>query len=87
MKTIHAYALTPTDKVQGIKMRVGAKILCVQLMFGIPYIYAEINPVASFVTRFFLVYQNGEKLGEKKATYIGSYVIGSFTFHVYDTGR
>lgn len=90
--TIYKYPLAIEDEQQ-IEMPQGAKVLCVQMQNGTPYLWAEVNPEAPMTKNTFYVRGTGHQLGKVATasigcTYIGTFQMagGSLVFHVYRLG-
>lgn len=87
MLTIYKYELRVIDE-QSIAMPVGAKILCVQLQHGSPYLWALVD-ADSHVIEFRTIYTHGtgnpiDPVDCK--SYIGTYQLQTrgLVFHVFE---
>ena len=87
-QTIWKYQLLTTE-FQFIEMPVGARILCVQMQKGSPFIWATCCPDEKKVTkRKINTYGTGQTIedGDFLQQYIGTYQMagGSLVFHVFE---
>jgi len=73
MMTIYKYMLGPSTTT--IEMPKGAKILCVQVQYGSPCIWAQVESNAPMQERKFGIYGTGHQLPNEKMTYIGTFQI------------
>lgn len=74
-------------KKQVVVMPVLARILCVQLQYERPVIWAEVSndPNISKEERTVRIYQIGEPFDDVvRHVYIGTYQDGPYVFHVYE---
>jgi hypothetical protein len=85
MKTIWKYEL-PVDDACEIRMPEGATVLCVQVQFGRPHIWALVNSGHTLVPRQFRTVGTGHPLPEKLGVYVGTYQVsgGNLVFHVFE---
>lgn len=86
--SIHKYALTIDDEVI-IKMPRGAEILCVQVQFGLPYIWAKVDSLqheSLYRDRVFYVIGTGHSFPINVVKYVGTFQVedGRGVFHVYE---
>ena len=88
MKRVYKYLLAPN-----VMMPKGARILCVQVQNGVPYLWALV-PSTEFETgmvtierRVFWVFSTGQEIPDELAThYIGTFQQGDgrLVFHVFE---
>jgi hypothetical protein len=74
------------------EMPKGAEILCVQLQYGKPCIWAKVDPDAEPVTRIFQIHPTGQDMGSTDFKYVGTYQVldaseHSFVWHVFEVLR
>lgn len=87
MKTIYKYQLQTVDE-QSIPMPYGAEVLCVQVQFNNPVLYAIIDTEEKTkIYKSFIISGTGHELpslSDKK--YIGTYQLfnGNLVFHVFE---
>lgn len=73
METIYKYPLLTTG-VQNIQMPKGAEVLTLQTQFGVPTIWAKVNPVNRMEDFAVFTLGTGHPLVEGMATkYLGTY--------------
>lgn len=86
MKTIWKFPIQVTD-YQKIDMPARAKILCVQIQGGEPYLWAEVDSEEDYVTRLIHVYGTGHAMPQDTGRYIGTFQMmqGRLVFHAYET--
>jgi hypothetical protein len=92
MRTIYKYLLEPAD-IQTLELPRFAKLLCVQIQDGFPYLWAEVDTDQPTEHRYFRTYGTGhphvpedKDLPEEYAPkYLGTYQLRSkLVFHVYE---
>lgn len=85
MKSIYKYPIEVVDE-QEVSMPIGAKILCVQLQYGKPCLWVEVNlDEAVHEKRKVFVHGTGNRY-EEHQRYIGTFQLsnGNFVFHVFE---
>ena len=83
MTTIWKYQLRVTDR-QVVALPSGAKILSLQVQYGEPYLWAEVDPSQPLQGHVFLTFGTGHSLLEARLIeYIGTYQLSGFVWHVY----
>jgi len=70
----------------------GAEILCVQLQYGKPCIWAKVDPDAEPETRMFQIHPTGQDMGSGTFKYVGTYQIAGefsecYVWHVFEVLR
>lgn len=85
MQTVWKFELEIED-YQSIEMPKGAKLLTVEVQFGIPVLYALVNPDAEKVERAIRIAGTGHSIVENNIEYIGSFQMhgGAFVAHVFE---
>jgi hypothetical protein len=85
MHTIHKFQLVVTDR-QTIKMPAGAEILCIQVQYTTPCIWARVNTDCQPEQREFLIYGTGHEHTEETGRYIGTFQLhgGGLVFHLFE---
>ncbi len=83
-KTIWKYELQMKDQ-QTIEMPKGAELLSVQVQFGIPVLWALVNPDAELVSRRIGTHGTGHSI-QHGGRFIGTYQVcnGELVFHVFE---
>ena len=84
---IWKYELKTTD-VQEISMPVGAQLLCVQLQWCMPCLWALVDVNAPKEKREIRIYGTGNPLPLEPGWYVGTYqsLDGCLIWHVFDLG-
>jgi hypothetical protein len=84
MKKVFKYPTVVTDS-QLLDLPLGAQILCVQLQFGVPCIWALINDKEPMTSRTVFVRGTGQDMGPaaEDTTYIGTIQIYELVFHYF----
>lgn len=84
MKKIWKYSMAGPDCK--FTMPKGAEILTVQIQYGIPQIWALVNPDADLEVRHLVFYGTGHGCPDNPGKYIGTFQInaGSLIFHVFE---
>lgn len=84
MRTIYKYVLQVTD-LQNVEMPKGAQILCVQVQYGFPCIWALVDPDKPTETRSVITIGTGHNFNQEDYAYVGTYQLqeGKLVFHVY----
>jgi|SRR6476620_5842364 len=84
-ETIYKYQFRVTDRFM-LTLPVGARILAVQVQQGIPCIWAQVDPKADSVTRFFRVFGTGRLMeSDVPLQYLGTFQIqNTIVFHLYE---
>lgn len=79
--------LAVTD-IQKLEMPVMAKLLCVQIQYGTPRLWALINPDALTEERTIVTLGTGLRFDSHPGEYVGTYQInnGLWVFHIFDGG-
>lgn len=88
MDTIHKFAVPLTD-VSDIKMPRGARVLCVGIQNGDPYIWARVDTKAPMAMRRVRLAGTGHDLAiGPDAPWLGTVHIhgGALVFHLFDLG-
>ena len=85
-KTIYKYELAWQDYVD-IEMPVGATPLTVGAQNGKGYLWALVEPDAPVETRRFRHAGTGHPIQDTALSYIGTYMDGSFVFHVFEIDK
>ena len=69
-----------------IPMPEGARILAVQTQFGVPCIWALVDPSHKTEERTFALYGTGHPIVDRYHSYIGTIQLqdGAFVFHVFE---
>lgn len=85
MLSIWKFELAVTD-AQDIVMPRESEILCVQIQFGKPCLWAKVDDTLSTESRQILTYGTGHVMIDKTVKYIGSYQLdgGMLVYHVFD---
>ena len=83
--TIWKFPLDITDK-QMVEMPRGARLLCVQMQYSTPCIWALVSPDGERQTRRIITRCTGHRIDEEVGDYIGTYQTGPLVFHVFDGG-
>lgn len=86
--TIWKYLIEITG-MQHLEIPVAAKILCVQMQGGHPYIWAMVNPLLRLVKRRIIIRGTGKPFDEPVGNYIGTVQEreGKFIWHIFDLGE
>ncbi len=84
METIWKFPLKVEDRVM-IAMPKGAQILCVQVQYGIPCIWAAVEDNGVWEERHFYISGTGHPI-EYDTSYVGTFQLcdGSFIGHVFE---
>ena len=84
MKAIWKFHIRVTDN-QEIEMPVNAKILCVQMQGGEPFIWAEVDTDAPILKRKIKVFGTGHPMPDEQMEYIGTFqmINGRVVLHAY----
>ncbi len=87
--TVCKYKLNISDRTQEIEMPIGSEILCVQIQYGEPVIWAKVNPDNETETIKIITVFIGSPMTGEEGRYIGTYQIreGSLVFHVFEEGE
>jgi len=95
MKTIWKYPLGVADNIEprfAIEMPKDAEILCVQLQYGKPCLWAIVETTNENEMRYFVLHWTGHGwtangIGQVAAKYIGTYQLagGELVFHLFET--
>lgn len=85
MKTVHKYSFAIDDETT-IEMPLSAQILCLQLQYGYPCIWALVDTGNPMTQRRFVTRGTGYPVPERDAAYIGTYQLrdGAIVFHVFE---
>lgn len=89
MDTIHKYAVPLTD-ISDIRMPAGARVICVGVQDGHPFIWARVDSKAPTVERRFRLASTGHDLAMGPgAPYLGTVMLhgGALVFHLFDLGE
>lgn len=91
MRTIWKFALGEPRGVSEVEMPAGAEVLCVQVQYGVPCVWAIVDQgSAARERRVFLTYGTGHAHDEAvRGKYLGTYQLldGSLVFHVFELKR
>lgn len=85
-KQIFKYQLDTTD-IQHVEMPEGAEILCIQTQYGIPCVWALVQPDAPLTKRTVETFGTGHNVPENaNRKYIGTYQLrkGNLVFHCFE---
>lgn len=85
-RQIFKYQLDTTD-IQQVEMPEGAEILCVQTQYGIPCIWALVQPNAALSKRTIEIFGTGHNVPENaNRKYIGTYQLRqvNLVFHCFE---
>lgn len=87
MNTIHKYALHLRNQTD-IMMPENAVVLCTQVQYGIPCVWAMVNPESHLVQRSFVMYGTGHEIREPLGEFIGTIQMdeGALILHVFERG-
>ena len=87
VKRIFKYALETTDS-QIVNMPKGAKILCIQVQYEKPCIWALVDPEKESEPRIFEIFGTGNPVPDRDRRYIGTYQLmgGQLVFHCFEAG-
>lgn len=69
-----------------LMMPVGAKILTLRV-WGVPTIWALVDPHAALKPRTISFYFTGAEVAEIRGAYVGTFDQGGFVYHVFDEGH
>jgi len=85
MKRIFKYILH-TSVQSSFQMPADAKVLCVQMQYDCPCIWAMVDDSAPTVERTFTVYGTGHPMSEDPGQYVGTFQMhgGELIFHVFE---
>ncbi len=85
MKRIFKYPLETLD-IQQIEIPSESEILCVQMQFGKPCIWALVDTDSTIVKRAFETFGTGSEIGYGNRKYIGTYQLlgGQLIYHVFE---
>lgn len=85
-RTIFKYGLDLAD-TQVIRMPRGAKVLSVQMQFGNPALWVEVDPSAEVEDRVVIIHGTGHQLATKATaeSFVGTIQLddGRLVFHVF----
>lgn len=83
MRTIWKFTLTPDCTIE---MPAGAKILAIQEQWGMPQMWALVDPAAYPEKRRFLTYGTGYPINENVGGHVGTFQLngGALVFHVFE---
>lgn len=84
---IHKYQFA--GKLESFEIPRGAEVLCVQVQYGKPCIWAKVDADQPTETRMFQIHPTGEDMGSANSKYVGTYQIVSeseisFVWHVFE---
>jgi len=87
VRTIWKFPIEIND-VNVIMIPIGAEILCVQIQYDEPWIWAIVDPEIPKEPRVFRTFGTGTPIEDNPGNYIGTYQLrsGSLVFHVFETG-
>jgi hypothetical protein len=82
---IFKYSLEVTD-VQDVSLPSGAEVLCVQTQYGVPCVWAKVDPKAPEAYRRFFIYGTGHPVRDAAMKYVGTFQLngGDLVFHVFE---
>ncbi len=83
MSTVYKYPFQVDDDVR-IDMPIGAEILLIETQNGVPTIWAQVNPKATYVTRRFRVVGTGHPFESDRVKHVGSFQQPPFVWHLYE---
>ena len=85
MRTIWKYELEIADEAQKFRMPEGARLIFEATQQGSPCLWAEVDPEAPLVERWFVVHGTGHDI-DHDGDYVGSGLAlgGQFVWHVYE---
>jgi hypothetical protein len=85
---IYKWALEVVDQ-QTLALPAGAQILCVQVQYERPCIWALVDPSAGLEPRALLMYGTGHPVSDQAGRYIGTYQLdrGGLVFHVFEAKK
>ena len=85
-KRIYKYTLA-VEGVQPLYVPAGFRPLCVQVQYGVPCLWAEVDDTDERIQVDVFTYGTGHPLAEDRGAYVGSYQLegGAFCGHVYVT--
>lgn len=83
--TIWKYQLIVGDR-QAIALPKGAKLLSIQIQYGIPCLWALVEPKAPKELRKILTRGTGQEFDSANLVFLGTYQLsgGSLVFHVFE---
>jgi hypothetical protein len=84
MQTIWKFPLAVTDGVQTIEMPKNARIVHVDAQFGAPCLWASVDSNRPKQRRNFVIYGTGDEI-TAIGPYIGTVLIASFVWHIFET--
>ncbi len=87
MRTIHKFVLVPGNETR-IKLPRSAKVLAVQVQYGNPQVWVELDTAiqGDWETRSFFVFGTGHQIPDHfQGQYVGTFQLdnGELVFHVY----
>lgn len=85
MKNVYKYEV-PVDDVIVIKMPEGAEILHFEAQYGMPCIWARVDPDAPMEKRCFRFAGTGHPLGDNVGKHVGSCMMrgGALVWHLFE---
>lgn len=83
MKTIWKYPLNLSDGQQVHKMPKGGTVLCVHMQYGLPTLWAEVDPDEAMEPRYFQVHGTGHPVANG-GVFVGTAVGNHFVWHIYE---
>lgn len=89
MKTIYKYQLKIDDQ-QVLELPKNRKILCVQVQYGVPSIWVELdNEDKELESVVINTYGTGHPMPNVEEIYIGTYQMheGDYVFHVFENDK
>ena len=87
MRKVFKYNVELVDRAFGYMMPKGAKILCVQMQYGIICIWAEVEETHSPEERLFRIVGTGHPIPAECTKYVGTVQSHGFVWHVYEVGE
>lgn len=86
LKSIWKYPINVSDRIE-LSMPKGAEILCVQMQYEFPCIYALVNVNEEKEVREFRVVDTGHPLQQYNGKYIGTFQLhgGDLVFHLFES--
>lgn len=85
MTRVYKYALPKPDDFVTLELPVGARVLCVQMQGGRPYLWARVDLGVSMEKRRFRLAGTGHDIDERTiGTYVATWQDGPFVWHLFN---